>query len=158
MQKLNEKVCTALLFPSGGSNPLMFVVVTHLPMLNDFAGRLLAFEEMADFLTSHRKLGLCILGGDFNSRCAVNGDAALRTCGSELLEFCEDNTLCMVNSLEDVCSGEFSREQQVCRDGVTSWDKTTIDYMLIDMAYEPIVKSLVFLDLDGLVSDHKPLV
>ena len=53
-------------------------------------------------------MGVVIIGGDFNSRCAMNGDAVLGTCGRQLLDFCQEQGLTIDNSLP-VCEGEFTR-------------------------------------------------
>ncbi len=78
-------------------------------------------------------MGRVVLGGDLNSRCAVNGDTRVKACGRQLLEFCDDTALSMVNSLEEVCAGEFSRTQVVCRRGLEYTNRTTIDYVLVDI-------------------------
>ena len=57
----------ALKFPAGESHPPRFVVFTHVPMYSDPDGRSVAFGEVEDFLVSHRKIGPCVIAGDFNS-------------------------------------------------------------------------------------------
>ena len=145
-----------LRLPSKSGGRPTFVFVCHVPILQESLARVAAFSELHGAIRKYRKMGNVVLGGDLNSRCAVNGDTRVKACGRQLLEFCDDTALSMVNSLEGVCVGEFSRTQVVRRRGLEYTNRTTIDYVLVDDICN--VTRLEFLDVDDLDSDHKPLL
>jgi hypothetical protein len=88
----------------------------------------------------------------------MNGDAVLKQCGKHLLDFCDDNLLTMGNALGDIVTGEYSRCQVANRKGTTVWDRTTIDYVLVDSMYAGDLMSLEFVENQDLCSDHKPMI
>ena len=133
-----------------GESTDLYVCVTHVPVYRA-PGRKAAFDEIGEGYKFFRALGLVVIGGDFNSRCALNGDPILDTSGRHLIDFCQEHSLTIVNSLA-VCEGEFSREQVV----LGSWVRTTIDYVLIMDHAEDVVRKLRLNDLEP-ESDHKKL-
>jgi hypothetical protein len=93
----------------------------------------------------------------------MNGDTMLGECGKQLLAFCEhpDNRLVVVNSVERLCDGLFTRVERAER-ASSKIDKTTIDYVLIDCGHEGLVRKLTF-DADDqddgcMGSDHHSLL
>jgi len=141
-------------FPSGGLAPPLFVCCLHVHVARQPELRLEAFAEMAAGLVKYKKLGITILCGDFNSRCALNGDPVLDWTGQQLITLAEDYGLSIVNSLVGRCSGQFTRVQRRER-LFSAEDKTTIDYALIDSRHEQLVTSLSILGDLGLHSDHR---
>ena len=133
----------------------VYVCVTHVPLVSVPVARQAAFTEIKNGIIKFRKLGVVIIGGDLNARCAMNGDTTRLPCGTHLMDFCDENVLTMVNSLSAIVNGEFTRVQLATRDGITSWDKTTIDYVLIDKTNASRALNLSFLEDNDLDSDHK---
>ena len=64
----------------------------------------------------------------------------------------------MVNSLADICKGDFTRVQKACVDGVDTTFRTSIDYVLVPSEQEDRTISLTIVDESGLDSDLRPLL
>ena len=66
----------------------------------------------------------------------------------------------LVNSLADICKGDFTRVQKACVDGVDTTLRTTIDYayVLVPSEQEDRTISLTIDGESGLDSDHRPLL
>lgn len=70
------------------------------------------------------------IGGDFNSRCALNGDKVLDASGRELLHFANKQCVTLVNDMPGIVSGKFTRVQKRKR-AHSNFDRTTVDYALV---------------------------
>ena len=149
--------CVKIPAKSPNNKPL-FVITTHIPMSKDPVGRTAAFAEIKCCVSMFREQGTCIIGGDYNARCALNGDAVLKKSGTQLFDFCDDNGLTLVNSLEAKCVGEYTRTVVCVRNGKMVKDESTIDYVVMDQKWEHLAMKLSLLEKEDLVSDHKPLV
>ena len=102
--------------------------------------------------------GLLVVGGDFNARTSANGDAVTNAAGRDLLNFCEETELTVVNHT-NVARGCHSRSlDKRLADGTTRTENTTIDYVLIPNKEFPRVRSLEIVADSDLASDHRPLV
>ena len=99
-------------FPSRspGAKPL-FVCCTHLHVAKHHL-RAAVWSEIHAGIALFKGLGSLIIGGDFHSRCALNGDKVLDSTGRELLDFANEHQLTVVNGLDGVASGEFTRIQR----------------------------------------------
>ena len=117
-----------------------------------------AVTEVYNVAMTLRKRGRVIVGGDFNSRTASNGDNKLLKCGRELLDLCEKSSLALVNSYEHLCTHEYTRVQEVLRASVLHTDQTTIDYVLADHLTLRGITNLEFIHDANLDSDHKVLL
>lgn len=89
----------------------LFVCFTHFPVYPS-RERACAFLELADGYDEFRDKGMLVLGGDFNSRCGMNGDEVVDTSGRQLLDFCSELGFEIVNNLA-ICKGDFTRVQTV---------------------------------------------
>ena len=151
-----------LRIPGGQSKIALIVCVAHVPVYESTEyskrDRKLAFDELAQGLELYRGMGVLALVGDFNSRTAMNGDTEFKTCGRQLLDFANDNGLVVVNSLDEICSGKFTRVMQCVRDGAVCLDQTTIDYALTNLCNEDSAVSLTILEDSMLDSDHRPML
>ena len=73
-------------------------------------------DAIAEVVTSYLQFwnkGFVTIGGDFNVRCGHNGDMVVNADGAHLQEVCANHGLNIVNSMEDICEGEFTWEQDV---------------------------------------------
>ena len=141
---------------SPGQKPLA-VYISHIPGWTEQRRRKEAMKELEQAMNRTKQTCRNVLGGDLNSRAAMNGDGKLKMCGKQLLEFCVEAGLVMANAME--CSeGTFSREQLVRRRGCEVIDKTTVDYACVDARMGGDVKSFRILDKGELSSDHKPVL
>jgi len=147
--------CVRIPMPPGKS---LYVFTVHWPLACDRHGREKAWFELSASYKKFSKLGIVVIGGDFNSRCALNGDATLDKGGRELFDFCDDEGIFLVNADASKCVGEFSRVSPMTRDGVKTVDYSTIDYVLVDHHFEHLVKGMHLLSKEELDSDHKPVL
>ena len=90
-----------------GKDVDLFVCFTHFPVYPS-RERTSAFLELADGFDTFRDKGMLVFGGDFNSRCGMNGDEVVDTSGRQLLDFCSDHGFEIVNNLA-ICKGDFTR-------------------------------------------------
>ena len=51
--------------------------------------------------------------------------------GKRLVGMCQEAGLTLVNSLADICKGDFTRVQKACVDGVDTTFRIIIDYVLV---------------------------
>ena len=119
-----------------------------------------ALQEIVAGCDEFREKGVVLVGGDLNVRCGCNGDPVTNSHGNAVLKLCAENDLCLANKLEDRCSGEFSRVQDVLIGGVTHTRRTTLDYVLVPVEHEPRILELTIdteFEQQGLVSDHRPV-
>ena len=72
---------------------------------------------MASYQTFRGK-GLVAIGGDLNARSGYNGDVIVSADGKRLLDMCREAGLTVVNSMVDICQGDFTRVQDACVNGV----------------------------------------
>lgn len=142
---------------NGSSGEVLHVGGTHWPMMSD-SDRGEAVLECTKQAVKFRKMGRTILGGDFNSRTASNGDSILSGCGKQLLAMGEESNLALINSYKGLCPDQFTRRQETRRCGSLQLDDTTIDYVLTDYLALQAVVCLEFIQNDNLDSDHKPLL
>ena len=56
--------------------------------------------------------------------------------GKRLLDMCREAGLTVVNSMVDICQGDFTRVQDACLNGVNITLKTTIDFVLVPVEQE----------------------
>jgi hypothetical protein len=127
----------------------LFIGVVYAAVYN-LPDRETAFRELGAGYAHFRSKGIVVIGGDFNSRCGMNGDETLSTSGRQLFGFCEDFSLTIVNALAGVCSGNFTRIQ--------GDERSTIDYVLVPTLSQTSILSLEIVESSGLRSDHRPLV
>ena len=139
---------------AGEATPV-FVGVCYVPCGPE-ADRQEAYDDMEEAIARFENLGRVIIGGDFNARCGLNGDRLTNTAGRNLVNFCSQNALTMINSMP-ATTGKFSRIQRVVLNGTVTVQKSTIDYVLVPTVDESSVLSLNLCDAD-LESDHRPLV
>ena len=67
----------------------LYVCVAYVPVYStSTAERTAAWAELREGLDLFRGLGEIVIGGDFDSRCAMNGDVVCNTSGRQLLSFC----------------------------------------------------------------------
>ena len=99
-----------------------------------------------------------MFGGDFNSRCAMCGDKVLNTSGRQLLHFCCENSLAIINASAGVCVGTYTRVQKVTLDGKECLEQSCVDYVLSPTVTEHAVQSLTIVEDSYLLSDHRPLL
>ena len=117
-----------------------------------------AFEEVMASYQTFRGKGLVAIGGDLNARSGYNGDVIVSADGKRLLDMCREAGLTVVNSMVDICQGDFTRVQDACLNGVNITLKTTIDYVLVPVEQEDRTVSLTIDADSGLDSDHRPLL
>ena len=80
-----------------GTNSDLYVCGVYVPGYPSVE-RPAAFSEIARGYEQFRDKGRVVIGGDFNSRCAMCGDKTLNTSGRELLSFCCSNSLAIINA------------------------------------------------------------
>ena len=136
----------------------IFVAIVYVPHHSQPKERIKAFAELLQGWLLYRDKGLVIIGGDFNSRCAMNGDKVLRTCGRQLLNFCKEHGFTIINGMRDCVRGEFSRTMKECVDGRIILRASTLDYVLVHCDQLNAVINLEIVENSGLDSDHKPLI
>jgi hypothetical protein len=129
----------------------------HVPMYGKREAREQALQDLTEGFQRFKGKGLVVFGGDFNARCAMNGDLVVRQSGLQLFRFLTTNGLSAVNDM-DVCSGKFTRVQRLVVGGVPRTDKTTIDYVLVPTSDEKHVVTMRIVDDASLDSDHRPLL
>jgi hypothetical protein len=116
-----------------------------------------ALQEILAGCRVYRNKGLVVLGGDLNARCGCNGDPVINKYGRDLSKGCAEESMCIVNELDELCHGEFTRVQDVVVEGVKHTRKTTLDYVLVPLQQQGRVLDLVIDDKSGLDSDHRPV-
>ena len=136
----------------------LYVCIVHMPQGGEVVDRKFALDEIRRGLDRYRVDGTCAVVGDFNARCGCNGDGEVNTPGRVLMDFADEQALTIVNCLDSLCSGSFSRVQTVHRDGAKVVDRTTVDYVLVDDCVLDSVRSLSIIEDAGLNSDHRPLL
>jgi len=143
--------------PGSGKNLGLYLCMTHLPMYANACARKKALQELKEGYKLFKRKGVIVFGGDFNARCGLNGDTFTGSCGRQLFNFCMHHCLDIVNALP-ICTGEFTREQDVMLEGSLVRRKTTIDYVLVPQHAPGSVHSMHIVDGSDLDSDHKPLL
>ena len=139
---------------SPGARPL-FVCCTHLHVASQPLLRADAWKELCTGVALFKNQGMLAIGGDFNSRCALNGDKVLDASGRELLHFANKQCVTLVNDMPGIVSGKFTRVQKRKR-AHSIIDRTTVDYALVS---DPnAVQSLSIITDSTLNSDHRPLL
>ena len=149
---MGEHTCWVTL-PSRSSSPDVFLCLVHMHGPEHKAKRAAAFNEIKAGVVKYRSKGILMLMGDFNSRCAMNGDDILLGSGRELMDYCDDETLVIINAL-DVCEGSFTRVEERERTVI----ETTVDYMIIDSQCEERAVNMTIVEDADLDSDHRPLI
>ena len=139
-----------------GADADFFICAAYAPVY--VAQKMAAFEEVIASSQTFRGKGLIAIGGDFNARCGYNGDAVVSSEGKRLVGMCQEAGLTLVNSLADICKGDFTRVQKACVDGVDTTFRTTIDYVLVPSEQEDRTISLTIDEESGLDSDHRRLL
>ena len=109
-----------------------YVCAAYIPVYDNL--KKAALKEILAGCRVYRDKGLVILGGDLNARCGCNGDPVTNKYGRNLAKGCAEESMCIVNELEQLCRGEFTRVQDVAIDGVVHTRKTTLDYVLVPRA------------------------
>lgn len=132
-----------------GEEQDLYICAVYVPVY-PMPERAAAWRELGEGYARYKDLGLVIMCGDMNSRCGMNGDPVLGPSGRQLLGFCSDRELVIVNALVHLCKGQFTRVQGL--------EKSTIDYVLVPSVAESTVLSLEIVSDSGLRSDHRPLV
>ena len=140
-----------------GESRDLYVCAVHLPLYTTPRERAKAICDLVAGYNLFKNKGLVVYGGDFNARCGMNGDSLTKTSGRHLFSFCKENSLTIVNSM-DICSGEFTRVQDVIIDGLARTNRTTIDYVLVPSLEESSVLAMQICDESDLDSDHRPVV
>ena len=135
----------------------LFVCSVHLPLYSSPREREKVITEVQEGYEKFKDRGTVLFGGDFNSRCGLNGDTVLGQSGRQLFDFCKLNSLTIVNDME-CCTGEYTRVEDVVVNGVTVTRRSTIDYTLVPTADKGMVVDLHIDDNSGLDSDHRPLL
>lgn len=102
---------------AGEATPV-FVGVCYVPCGPE-ADRQEAYDDMEEAIARFENLGRVIIGGDFNARCGLNGDRLTNTAGRNLVNFCSQNALTMINSMP-ATTGKFSRIQRVVLNGTVT--------------------------------------
>ena len=128
----------------------LFIGVAYCPEKENKA----AMVEAVEGLRSYENKGIAVCGGDYNARCALNGDTVINTNGKRLIKLCRRNNLVVANGVAGIASGEFTRTEQ--RLGKTV--ESTLDYVILPQQHVPKVASLEIVSDTGLRSDHKPVV
>ena len=136
----------------GLTSPL-FLCAVHVPLHE--RGRAAAFREIAAGVAEYSTKGVVVVGGDFNARCALNGDAVVNQAGHQLRGLCRDSepALVIVNSL-DRCVGSFT----CVRKHGARRSRTTIDYCIVPSHDLHRVDRMSIGPVPGLGSDHRPLI
>ena len=84
-------------FPGKGLD--LFVCGVYVPD-GPSSVRNAAYKELKEGIVLLRDKGLLLIGGDFNARCAMNGDTVTNSNGTGFLKFANDNSLTIANSLK----------------------------------------------------------
>ena len=90
-----------------GADGDLFISAVYAPVYA--AQKVAVFEEVMASYQTFRGKGLVAIGGDFNARCGYNGDVVISAGGKRLLDMCREAGLTVVNSMVDICQGDFTR-------------------------------------------------
>jgi len=144
-----------------GARPL-FIGTVYAPQYEraNSPARQRMWEELSSAVTDFRARGVCVIGGDFNSRTGSNGDTVRNNAGTELTEFCERMRFAVANAMP-CAKGEFSFSAQPSADRNpthTCTRRSTIDYVLIDADSSSLVSSFEIVTDWSALSDHRPIL
>jgi hypothetical protein len=97
-----------------------------------------------------------VIGGDLNVHTGANGDPVTDEGGRRVLRWARTNHLVLVNLKQQLCTGQFSREQPKAK--AQAIEQSTVDYVLVSESVLPSVVNLALDSTGQFGSDHKPLV
>ena len=124
-----------------GGDPI-FLCVAYYPKSTDTKGHRTANKEVLDQVQEYLRVGEVIFMGDCNAHTGANGDKSPKVTAGRLLEdMLKSVSLTMVNKLESLCEGKFTRVE-VKSGGMA---ETTIDYVAV---FEGILPHIVGLTID----------
>ena len=146
---VEKKSYSAWLRLKGDSQDL-YICGAYAPVYK--AQKMDALKEILDGCVRYRNKGHVIVGGDLNVRCAANGDKTTSKPGRYLMTQSAAHGLEIVNQMNDLCQGEFSRVQEVkLKHGGHTTRQTTVDYVLVAAIHEGSVAQFQ-IDADSLTA------